>query len=161
MLELLSNWKQLELSRRIEVMHKRNSRQNFSNYYLKMAWWFYYFSKSFRTFYKCMYTHSEKHIQIFMICFYINKTKDLLDLLQVDLFFNLLATNSNILAWRIPGTGEPGGLPSLGSHRVGHDWSDLAAAAAVHTDLEFALFFKLRCWQTMASGPNLAPSLFL
>ena len=32
--------------------------------------------------------------------------------------------------WRIPGTGEPGGLPSMGSHRVGHDWSDLAAAAA-------------------------------
>ena len=35
-----------------------------------------------------------------------------------------------VLAWRIPGTGEPGGLLSLGSHRVGHDWSDLAAAAA-------------------------------
>ena len=33
-------------------------------------------------------------------------------------------------AWRIPGTGEPGGLPSLGLHRVGHDWSDLAVAAA-------------------------------
>ena len=32
--------------------------------------------------------------------------------------------------WRIPGTGEPGGLPSMGSHRVGHNWSDLAAAAA-------------------------------
>ena len=31
---------------------------------------------------------------------------------------------------RIPGTGEPGGLPSMGSHRVGHDWSNLAAAAA-------------------------------
>ena len=38
--------------------------------------------------------------------------------------------NSSVLAWRIPGTGEPGGLPSMGSHRVGHDWSDLAAAAA-------------------------------
>ena len=36
----------------------------------------------------------------------------------------------SVLAWRIPGTGEPGGLPSMGSHRVGHDWSDLAAAAA-------------------------------
>ena len=42
-----------------------------------------------------------------------------------------MATHSSVLAWRIPGTGEPGGLPSLGSHRVGHDWSDLAAAAAV------------------------------
>ena len=41
-----------------------------------------------------------------------------------------MATHSSVLAWRIPGTGEPGGLPSQGSHRVGHDWSDLAAAAA-------------------------------
>ena len=40
------------------------------------------------------------------------------------------ATHSSVLAWRIPGTEEPGGLPSMGSHRVGHDWSDLAAAAA-------------------------------
>ena len=39
-----------------------------------------------------------------------------------------MATHSSVLAWRIPGTGEPGGLPSMGSHRVGHDWSDLAAA---------------------------------
>ena len=41
-----------------------------------------------------------------------------------------MATHSSVLAWRIPGTGEPGGLPSMGSHRVGHDWSDLAAAAS-------------------------------
>ena len=41
-----------------------------------------------------------------------------------------MATHSSVFAWRIPGTGEPGGLSSLGSHRVGHDWSDLAAAAA-------------------------------
>ena len=41
-----------------------------------------------------------------------------------------IATHSSVLAWRIPGTEELGGLPSLGSHRVGHDWSDLAAAAA-------------------------------
>ena len=50
-----------------------------------------------------------------------------------------MATHSSVLAWRIPGTGEPGGLPSMGSHRVGHDWSDLvaaAAAAAVFPDLE-------------------------
>ena len=38
-----------------------------------------------------------------------------------------MATHSSVLAWRTPGTGEPGGLPSTGSHRVGHDWSDLAA----------------------------------
>ena len=41
-----------------------------------------------------------------------------------------MATHSSVLAWRIPGTGKPGGLPSMGSHRVGHDWSNLAAAAA-------------------------------
>ena len=41
-----------------------------------------------------------------------------------------MATHSSVLAWRIPGTAEPGGLPSMGSHRVKHDWSDLAAAAA-------------------------------
>ena len=41
-----------------------------------------------------------------------------------------MATHSSVLGWRIPGTAEPGGLLSMGSHRVGHDWSDLAAAAA-------------------------------
>ena len=45
-----------------------------------------------------------------------------------------MVTHSSILAWRIPGTEEPGGLPSMGLHRVGHDWSDLAAAAAVLTE---------------------------
>ena len=41
-----------------------------------------------------------------------------------------IATHSSVLAWRIPGTGKPDGLPSMGSHRVGHDWSDLVAATA-------------------------------
>ena len=41
-----------------------------------------------------------------------------------------MTTQSSILAWRIPGMEEPGGLPSMGSHRVGHDWGDLVAAAA-------------------------------
>ena len=41
-----------------------------------------------------------------------------------------MAPHSSVLAWRIPGTEEPSGLPSLGSHRIGHDWSELAAAAA-------------------------------
>ena len=41
-----------------------------------------------------------------------------------------MATHSSVLAWRIPGTGEPGGLPSMGSHRVGHDRIDLAPEAA-------------------------------
>ena len=41
-----------------------------------------------------------------------------------------MATHSSVLAWRIPGTGEPGGLLSMGSHRVGHNWSDLAVTEA-------------------------------
>ena len=41
-----------------------------------------------------------------------------------------MATHSNVVAWLIPGTGQPGELPSMGSHRVRHDWGDLAAVAA-------------------------------
>jgi len=41
-----------------------------------------------------------------------------------------MAAHSSVLAWKIPGTGAPGGLPSMGPHRVGHDGSDSAAAAA-------------------------------
>ena len=48
-----------------------------------------------------------------------------------------MATHSSVLAWRNPGTGEPGGLPYMGSHRVRHDGSDLAAAAAMQ---EHSLF---------------------
>ena len=52
------------------------------------------------------------------------------DSMDMDLDGLLELVMDSTLAWRIPGTEEPGGLPSLGSHRVGHDWSDLAAAAA-------------------------------
>ena len=52
-----------------------------------------------------------------------------------------MATHSSVLAWRIPGTGEPGGLPSMGSHRVGHDWRDLAVTAAEVTGEGFALLW--------------------
>ena len=60
-----------------------------------------------------------------------------------------MATHSSVLAWRIPGTGEPGGLPSMGSHRVGHNWSDLAVAAGqmcsqILSDSKFLLFWM---WQ--------------
>ena len=58
-----------------------------------------------------------------------------------------MATSSSILAWRIPGTGEPGALPSMGSHRVAHDWSDLAAAAAA------VCLQKSKCSFTRASFP--------
>ena len=52
-----------------------------------------------------------------------------------------MATHSSVLAWRIPGTGEPGGLLSMGSHRVRHDGSNLAAAAAAN--MEYKLFLSL------------------
>ena len=50
-----------------------------------------------------------------------------------------MATHSSVLAWRIPGMGEPGGLPSMGSYRIRHDWSELAAAAAERLSLHFSL----------------------
>ena len=57
-----------------------------------------------------------------------------------------MATHSSVLAWKIPGTEELGGLLSLGSHRVGHDWSNLAAAAAAaaSTTAKVSLFFPLK-----------------
>ena len=57
-----------------------------------------------------------------------------------------MATHSSILAWRIPGMGEPGGLPSMGSHRVGHDWSDLAAGAAGIKYIFFLTLKKKNWW---------------
>ena len=50
-----------------------------------------------------------------------------------------LATHSSVLAWTIPGTGEPGGLLFMGSHRVEHDWSDLAGAAAAASEQSTSL----------------------
>ena len=47
-----------------------------------------------------------------------------------------MATHSSVLAWRIPGTGEPGGLPSMGSHRVGHD---SVAAAVMNLQVQFVM----------------------
>jgi len=49
--------------------------------------------------------------------------------------FKDMATHSSVLAWRIPGTEEPGGLPSKGSHRAGHDWSNLAAAVCMYVPI--------------------------
>ena len=55
-----------------------------------------------------------------------------------------MATHSSVLAWRIPGTGEPGGLPSMGSHRVGQDSSDLAAAADPKVSTDPRRVWKIR-----------------
>ena len=56
-----------------------------------------------------------------------------------------MATHSSVLAWRIPGTGEPGGLLSMGLHRVRHDWSDLAAAPVCR----YVLIKKAQKFQTL------------
>ena len=59
-----------------------------------------------------------------------------------------MPTHSSTLAWRIPGRAEPGGLPSMGSHRVGHDWSDLAAAAArQQSEKAMATHFNTLAWK--------------
>ena len=79
-----------------------------------------------------------------------------------------MATHSNVLAWRIPGTGEPGRLPSMGSHTVRHDWSDLAAAAAgaaaaaVCTELEkcqsnYEIEYMMWCPLGNHSNPYVSP----
>ena len=60
---------------------------------------------------------------------------------------NLSWTHSSVLAWRIPGTGEPGGLPFMGSHRVRHDWSDLAAAADFSSSPEGWDAWKVDAWR--------------
>ena len=67
-----------------------------------------------------------------------------------------MATHSSVLAWRIPGAAEPGGLPSLGSHRVGHDWSNSAAAAAAAASAYNDNFTSsLPIWITLISFSSL------
>ena len=68
-----------------------------------------------------------------------------------------MTTHSSVLAWRIPGTAGPGGLSSMGLHRVRHDWSDLAAAAAkinlrarlelVKRYLQYLKLTRIYCWE--------------
>ena len=71
-----------------------------------------------------------------------------------------MATHSSVLAWRIPGTGEPGGLPSMGSHRVGHDWSDLAAEIVLFEIIILKMFYfeiesqTFYWWKKMKSKSN-------
>ena len=75
-----------------------------------------------------------------------------------------MATHSSVLTWRIPGTGEPGGLPSMGSHRVRHDWGNLAAAAAAAAGVRYnccpkmtLLGTKSRNFQIQKLFLNLSP----
>ena len=73
-----------------------------------------------------------------------------------------MATHSCVLAWRSPGTGGPGGLPSMRSHKAGHDWSDLASAAAAAAHLTLPLWR----WSSKGAGrevrkQHFPPSLYL
>ena len=54
-----------------------------------------------------------------------------------------MAAHSSVLVWRIPGMVEPGGLPSMGSHRVGHDRSDSAAAVGVYTHAHIYIYIYI------------------
>ena len=70
-----------------------------------------------------------------------------------------MAPHSSVLAWKIPETGEPGGLLYMGLHRVGHDWSDLAAAASNLGSPQNPLQAQYRCrkWDPIRqTGLNLA-----
>ena len=60
-----------------------------------------------------------------------------------------MATHSSTLAWKIPWTEEPGRLQSMGLHRVGHDWSNLAAAAAAHASKVMLKILQARLQQYM------------
>ena len=82
--------------------------------------------------YVCAYAHAWTQLSNFTFTFHFHALE------------KEMATHSSVLAWRIPGTTEPGGLPSMGSHRVGHDWSDLAAAACpcTHTHLPLDISFS-------------------
>ena len=59
-----------------------------------------------------------------------------------------MATQSSVLAWRIPGVGKPDGLSSMGSHRVGRSWSDLAAAAAYIAKWKWKSFSQVQLFAT-------------
>ena len=67
-----------------------------------------------------------------------------------------MATYSSVLAWRIPGTAEPAGLPSMGSHRVGHDWSDLAVAAAAAAVIDWKVWAPESEREVAQSCPTLS-----
>ena len=67
-----------------------------------------------------------------------------------------MATYSSVIAWRIPRMGEPGGLLSMGSHRVGHDWSDLSVAAAVpYVRRNYLITFYRRKIKTWIKNGNI------
>ena len=65
---------------------------------------------------------------------------------NIPLLEKEMATHSSVLAWRIPGTEKPDGLSSVESHRVGHDWSNLVAAAIFHCIYVPQFLYPFFCW---------------
>ena len=88
-------------------------------------------------YYLFIYWVGQKVHLCFSLCYYIETQMNFWSTQYVCMYVCMyvgilekeMATHSSVLAWRIPGTEEPGRLPSMGSHRVGHNWNDLAAAA--------------------------------
>ena len=70
-----------------------------------------------------------------------------------------MATHSSVLAWRTPGTGEPGGLPSMGSHRVGHDWRDLVVVVCTHYNVNYEVQGSFH-FSVMFPVPKTVPGVF-
>ena len=68
-----------------------------------------------------------------------------------------MATHSSVLAWSIPGTAEPGGLPPMGSYGVGHNWSDLAAAAAFLKRVDITSYGKWKLRALIGAGCGSQP----
>ena len=76
------------------------------------------------------YNYIKKQRFFFFSFFLLKRLSDFTFTVHFNALEKEMAAHSSVLAWRIPGTAEPCGLPSMGLHRVGHDWSDLVAIAA-------------------------------
>jgi len=86
---------------------------------------------------KMLYPFELKGMPLFILSILSINTK------QCCILEKEMATHSSVLAWRIPGTMEPCGLPPVGSHRVRHNWSDLAAAAVLCFILDLNIFSQI------------------
>ena len=104
-----------------------------------------YFFKKFRNLVISL-TTSTSFFKFFVYSGLLTQNLLLIIIFLVSYMEKAMATHSSTLAWKIPGTGGPGGLPSMGSHRVGHDWSDLAAAAAAVLYFSSLRNIKFSCY---------------
>ena len=105
---------------------------------------------------------SKAYILLELFCSEVAESRTRLSNFTFPFHFHALEkemeTHSSVLSWRIPGTGEPGGLPSMGSHRVRHEWSDLAAAAAAACITYKIESSSFQLWNSRIRGPSLVVS---